>query len=220
MPSTTDPHGRHGRSDLDAKTDTGSGAGHANEARGVAAGDFDREIDVRRILWAGVWLVVVTLVSALLMWWFLRGFEVYDEHHEVKMMPMMAQNPQKGPPAPLLQPENPTQDRNQDMADMRNDEDKVLHQAGWVDREGGTLRVPIDVAIDAIAQRGVAPFPPAGTAGTAGAPAVSTAQTPLEVRTRQETANPTDNRKPGATVQNAQAPGPAKPAAATKPPGR
>lgn len=214
MPSTTDPHGR---SALDAKTDTGSGVGHANEARGVATGDFDREINLRAIAWTGVWLVVVTLLSALLMWWFLRGFEVYDEHHEVKMMPMMVQNPQKGPPGPLLQPENPTQDRNKDMADMRVDEDKVLHQAGWVDREGGTLRVPIDVAIDAIAQRGVAPFPATGSPGV---PAVSTAQTPLEVRTRQETANPTDNRKPGATVQNTQAPTPTKPPAAAKPPGR
>jgi hypothetical protein len=213
MANTTDRPGSdlRGRGELDAKTDTGSGPGHANEARGVAAGDFDREINLRSILWIGVWLAVGTLVTSLLMWWFLRGFQAYDEHHEVKMMPMMAQNPQKTPPGPLLQISPPV-----DMVEMRAQEDTVLHHAGWVDQPGGTLRVPVDVAIDAIAQRGVAPFP------ATGAPAVSMTQTPLEARTRQETANPTDNRKPGATVQNTQAPNPAvmKPPAAAKPPGR
>ncbi|MEO6196434.1 MAG: hypothetical protein ABIS20_25725 [Thermoanaerobaculia bacterium] len=177
MSSTTD---RHGRSDLDARTDTGPGDGTAVQ-HGVATGDFDREIDLRRILWAGVWLVVLTLTSALLVWWFMRGLQVYDEHHEVKMMPMMARNPQQLPPGPRLQPEDPKEDRNQDMADMRAAEDQSLEHAGWVDQPGGTLRVPVDVAIDAILQRGVAPFTAAGATGAAGAPAVSMTQTPIEI---------------------------------------
>ncbi len=220
MATTTDPHGRkpgtglHGEGELDAKTDTGPGHGLAVQ-HGVETGDFDREINVRGILWSGFWLTAGTLVAVLLMWWFLRGFQVYDEHHEVKMMPMMARNPQQPPPGPRLQPENPSEDRNKDMADMREAEDKSLGHAGWVDQQGGTLRVPVDVAIDAIVQRGVAPFPATGATGAApGVPAVATTQTPLEARTRQETANPADNRKPGATVQNTLPP------PAVKPPGR
>jgi hypothetical protein len=181
MSSTTD---RHGRSDLDAKTDTGPGDGTAVQ-HGVATGDFDREISVRRILWSGVWLVVITLTSALLVWWFMRGLQIYDEHHEVQMMPMMARNPQQQQPGPRLQPEDPKEDRNKDMVDMREAEDKSLGRAGWVDQPGGTLRVPIDVAIDAIVQRGIAPFPPTGAG-----PAVAAAdQTPIEARTRQEQTN-------------------------------
>ena len=220
MANTTDRPGSdlRGRGELDAKLDTGSEGSHPEAHHAVAAGDFDREINVRGILWSGFWLVVVTLLSNLLVWWFLRGFQVYDGHHEVKMMPMMVQNPQKAPPGPLLQ-----QDPTKDMIEMRAQEDTVLDHAGWVDQQGGTMRVPVEVAIDAIAQRGVAPLPATGAA--AGAPAVSMAQTPLEMRTRQESANPTDNRKPGATVQNTQAPQPAspkgvKPPAAVKPPGR
>jgi hypothetical protein len=186
--------------DLDAKTDTGPGHGHAVQ-HGVETGDFDREINLRAVLWCGVWLVVVTLAAALLMWLFLRGFQAYDERHEVKMMPMMAQNPQRPPTGvPLLQPESPSEDRNKDMVDLREAEDKRLGHAGWVDQPGGTLRVPVDVAIDAIVQRGVAPFP------ATGAPTVTMAQTPIEMRTQGEQKNPADNRKPGATVQNAPAP--------------
>jgi hypothetical protein len=125
----------------------------------------------------------VTLVSCLLMWWLMAGFAGYDKSHEVRMMPMAAKNPVPPMPAsmPRLQPEDPRLDRNKDMYDMRADEDKLLDHAGWVDRPGGTLRVPIDVAIDAIAQRGVAPFPATGApapapAATASAPATAPAK--------------------------------------------
>jgi hypothetical protein len=154
--------------DLDHKINQSPGPGHRNKQQGVALGDFDREINLRAILWCGVWLVVVTLISALLMWWLMKGFAGYDKTHEVKIVPMAAKYPTPKLPAstPRLQPEDPRLDRNLDMVKMRADEDKLLDHAGWVDRPGGTLRVPIDVAIDAIVQRGVAPFPATGAAAT------------------------------------------------------
>jgi hypothetical protein len=216
MATTTDPHGRkpgtglHGEGELDAKTDTAPGHGLAVQ-HGSETGDFDREISIRRILWLGVWLAVGTLTFALLMWGFLRGLQVWDEKHEVQMAPMMARNPQQPPPEPRLQ-----NDPARDMVKMRAAEDTMLDRAGWVDQQGGTLRVPVNVAIDAIVQRGVAPFP--GT-GAAGAPAVSMDQTPVEVRTQQERQNPADNRKPGATMQNTVPPA-APTAPAPRPPVR
>jgi len=134
----------------------------------VVPEEIDREINLKGILWCGFWLVVVTLVSQLLMWWFLRGFQVWDEHHEAHMMPMAVANPQQPPPTPRLQ-----LDPTADMVDMRANEDKSLTKAGWVDHEGGTLRVPIDVAIDAIAQRGVAPFPATGAPASTAAPGLA-----------------------------------------------
>lgn len=180
MATPTDPHGRkpgtglHGEGPLDALTDTGPGHGLAVQ-HGMETGDFDREISVRRILWLGVWLTVGTLAFALLVWGLLRGLQVWDEKHEVQMAPMMAGNPQQPPPEPRLQT-----DPGRDMAKMRAAEDTVLDRAGWVDQQGGTLRVPVDVAIDAIVQRGVAPFSATGATGAAGAPAVAMTQTPIE----------------------------------------
>ena len=175
MARTTDPNkpgfGLHGEGKLDELTDTGGPDSYATEDQhGIVTGEFDREINVRAILWSGFWLAVVTIAANILMWWFLRGFQVYDQHHEVPVMPMAAQNPQKPPSGPLLQPEDPKEDRNQDMVDFRRKEDEQLGHASQV---GTTLRVPIDVAIDAIARRGVDPFAPTGgsAAGATGAPA-------------------------------------------------
>jgi len=177
MARTTDPNkpgfGLHGEGKLDELTDTGGPDSYATEEQhGIVTGDFDREINVRAILWSGFWLAAVTIAANILMWWFLRGFQVYDQHHEVPVMPMAAQNPQKPPLAPLLQPENPKEDRNKDMVDFRKDEDQQLNHASQV---GNTLRVPVDVAVDAIARRGVDPFAPTGgsAAGATGAPATA-----------------------------------------------
>ncbi len=201
MASTTDPEKPNTGPDSEALTDTGGTDRYAMEDQhGIVTGDFDREINVRSILWTGFWLAVVTILANILMWWFLRGFQVYDQHHEVKLLPMAAQNPQPPPQGPLLQPEDPRLDRYRDMEDMHQKEDQALTHAAWVDHPGGTLRVPLDVAIDAIAQRGVAPFAPVGgsAAGAAGVP-------PATV--------------PGAqSPETAQNPAPAPPAA--KPPAR
>ena len=208
MANTTDPSkpgpGAHG----DKATDTGGSDRYATEEQhGIVTGDFDREINLRSIIWTGVWLAVVTILANIAMWWFLRGFQVYDQHHEVPVMPMAAANPQKAPPGPLLQPEDPKEDRNKDMYVFRQEENKMLDRASWVDHPGGTLRVPVDVAIDAIAQRGVAPF------AATGAPGGGTANVnPTAARVQNEQAG-ADNRKPGATVQSSQAKSPAKPPA-------
>lgn len=219
MANTTDPNkpgtGLHGEGQLDQVTDTGGTDRYATEEQhGILSGDFDREINVRGILWSGFWLAVITIVANFLMWYFLRGFQVYDQHHEVKVMPMAAKNPQRPPQGqPLLQPENPTEDRNKDMYEFRKAESQMLDKASWVDHPGGTLRVPVDMALDAIAQRGVAPFP------ATGAPSGGTASvSPTAARVQNEQAGP-DTRKPGATVQSSQAKNPAKPPAA-KPPAR
>jgi hypothetical protein len=232
MANTTDPTkpgtGLHGEGQLDKVTDTGGTDRYAlEEQHGIVTGDFDREINLRGIVWTGVWLAVGTILANVLMWVFLKGFHAYDTHHEVAVMPMAAQNPQKPPSGPLLQPEDPRLDRNKDMVDFRQAENAMLDRAAWVDHPGGTLRVPVDVAIDAIAQRGVGPFAPMGgsAAGATGAPSGGTASlNPVDARVQNEQAGP-DTRKPGATVQSSQAKKPARPAgtqpaAAAKPPAR
>ncbi len=196
-----------------ATSTTDLGPDHAASPEGthaVVPEEIDREINLRRILWCGFWLVVVTLVSQLLMWWFLRGFQVWDQHHEARMLPMAVANPQQPPPTPRLQI-----DPTADMIDMRANEDKALTRAGWVDHEGGTLRVPIDVAIDAIAQRGVAPFPATGAAGAAtpapglAAPVKQTTPIGAPATALPSPAAPADNR--GAAAIAPKAKPPAKP---------
>jgi len=52
-----------------------------------------------------------------------------------------------------------------DLARERAAEDKVLNSYSWVDRQKGIVRVPIDVAIDMVAKKGLpsrAAAPPSG----------------------------------------------------------
>ncbi len=59
-------------------------------------------------------------------------------------------------PTPRLQ----TDDGNQDVADLHEREDLLLDNYSWVDRSEGKVRIPIERAMELIAQRGL-PVAPA-----------------------------------------------------------
>jgi len=59
-------------------------------------------------------------------------------------------------PTPRLQ----TDDGNQDVADLHAREDLLLSNYTWVDQSKGTVRIPIERAMELIAQRGLPVAPP------------------------------------------------------------
>jgi hypothetical protein len=63
------------------------------------------------------------------------------------------------PPEPRLQP-----DPLQDLRALHAQEDAVMNSYGWVDRKAGVVRIPVQRAMELLAQRGlpVRPQPPAG----------------------------------------------------------
>jgi hypothetical protein len=56
-----------------------------------------------------------------------------------------------------LQP-NPLDQRTaeEDIATLRSHEEELLNNYGWVDREAGIVRIPIDQAIELLAEDGAA----------------------------------------------------------------
>ena len=54
-------------------------------------------------------------------------------------------------PTPRLE----TDDGNQDLADLHEREDLLLNYYSWVDRSKGTVRIPIERAMEIVAQRGL-----------------------------------------------------------------
>jgi hypothetical protein len=75
------------------------------------------------------------------------------------------------PPSPLSYSRAPTPEPHllvhpgQDMKAMRAAEDSILNNYAWVDREKGIVRIPINRAIDIVAQRGL-PTRPQGNEKT------------------------------------------------------
>ncbi|HEX2643205.1 MAG TPA: hypothetical protein VHU81_09445 [Thermoanaerobaculia bacterium] len=196
---TTDRHidiGPHRHSPHSPATDADDRPG----AVGVpaAAEPFDQEINLRGVFWTTVGLVVITVVSAVLMWFMLRGFSKADERRDPPPSPMGAQAVQPAPPEPRLQ----TDDKG-DLVMMHAEENAVLDHPAWVSQEQGSVRVPIDVAMQVIASRGLAPQVVGGTPGAAAG------ATPQEVRQNLESTpeavqQTNAGRAPAALVQSAR----------------
>ncbi|HEX3130639.1 MAG TPA: hypothetical protein VH394_25095 [Thermoanaerobaculia bacterium] len=152
-------------------------------------GTFDREINLRGIVYTVVVLVAVALVCHLLVWGLLKGFASFDTHRDPAPSPLAEANRQPPPSGPRLQttPEL-------DLHDMRAEEDRKLGGAGWVNQQQGTVHVPIDVAMEVIAGRGLGPevvggtpggFPTASSAPTAPGALVEMSRQPSQATTAQ-----------------------------------
>jgi hypothetical protein len=117
--------------------------------------EFDQDLDLKAIIWTGVGVAVMTIVSALLMLLLMRFFN----HADAKSAAAVPAPPQlhapEVAPEPRLQPS-----AREDMDGMLAREKLELEHAAWVDPKQGTVRLPIDVAIDVIAAQGL----PRGTA--------------------------------------------------------
>jgi hypothetical protein len=172
---------------------------------------YDREINVRAI---GKWmalLLVITVISQVLVWWLIRGFEWVDAKDDPKPTPIQEASPQQLPPYPRLQtapgfagnnPDAWAKSDLEDMTDLRAAEDKALDQPTWIDQGQGRVRLPIDVAMEVIASRGNQGMG-VGTPGTPGT------ITPQEMR--EQLPAGTSPGAPGATVQMSRPQAPAVP---------
>lgn len=134
-------------------------------APGETKETFDREINLKAVAWTVGGLIAVALVVHVLMWWLIEGFESFDKKRDPRPTPIEAAFPQSPPPEPRLQvaPEK-------DLKDMRDEENKLLDKPAWVNRGQGTARVPIDVAMEVIARRGLGADVVGGQPGAAPLP--------------------------------------------------
>ena len=108
------------------------------------------DVDVRSILTVGAGLAGGTIAVAVVVWLlvvFLTGRSAQTGPRE---FPLAVAHEQRLPPEPRLQT-NP----REDLADLRRAEDQVLDSYGWVDKDAGIVRIPIDDAMRLTVQRGL-----------------------------------------------------------------
>lgn len=146
---------------------------------------IDRDIDVRKISWTVVGILVLTLLSMAAMWGLLVYLQSRAERTAPDVPAIRLQAAEEPPPGPRLQA---TPER--DLIRMRAEETEILSTYGWSDREAGTVRVPIERAMEMLAaERGGAPA--AGGTAAEDLEAVSTvpldeAETPGDAGAGQE----------------------------------
>jgi hypothetical protein len=145
-----DAHASHGTPD-DQYLTTTEGAGHEHT-----------DANVWMIVQFAIWLVVSAVVVHLLMWVMFRVFVNTREAATAPEFPLAIGQERRLPASPRLQrfPAN-------EIHDFRTGENERLNSYGWIDRNAGTVHIPIADAMRLTLERGLparAPAPPEAAA--------------------------------------------------------
>ena len=114
-----------------------------------------REIDFRAVSQFGFWLAFGVIGVILAMLALFRALEKKDRASDTVLPPNVAANLARTPPEPRLEPLPLAPGQR-----LRAEEDAILTTYGWVDKEAGMARIPIDRAIEILAERGLPPSKP------------------------------------------------------------
>jgi hypothetical protein len=128
----------------------------------VALGHEARDISTRVVVSFGVALVVGAVVVFVAIWLVYLYFGRVTGRAYPREYPLAHVGAPAQPPAPRLQ----TTPR-EDLRRLRAEEDAVLNSYGWVDANGGVVRIPIEQAMRMTIEQGL----PARTGTTWVAPA-------------------------------------------------
>jgi hypothetical protein len=111
----------------------------------------ESDVNIRGILGFAAALFAVAVVIHVLIWVLFRYFEGSTARQQLQpTYPLATQQEQRLPPEPRLQT-NP----RQDMLDLRAAEDQTLTTYGWVDKNAGVVRIPIEQAMKLTIERGL-----------------------------------------------------------------
>jgi hypothetical protein len=108
------------------------------------------DVDVNAVFKFGAGLVVTVLVVASIVFGLFKAFDRREARGEVVEYPLAVGQGDRLPPEPRLQT-NP----REDLRDLRVREDELLKSYGWVDKNAGIVRIPIDDAIRLTLERGL-----------------------------------------------------------------
>lgn len=126
-------------------------AGHHEPQRpDVSIGHEERDVSPRSITISVVGLVVIgaaAFVAMLLLFDVLARFQAAESPPP---NPLAASYGIKEPPAPRLQT-----DPLRDLADLHAREAAAIHSYGWVDKQAGVVRIPVERAMALLAERGL-----------------------------------------------------------------
>jgi len=160
------------------KNSPGKKPGHGHDAAGDHAVEhssgqvsFERgDVNVFQITSFAIGLLISCIVVIFAMWAMFHFLSVRADQQDAKMTPAMTSERPSLPPEPRLsglrpKPENPVVPKVE-IEQLVADENAILNNYAWIDPSKGTVRIPIDQAIDMVAQKGLPSKPsPAGADG-------------------------------------------------------
>lgn len=124
----------------ETKRTAASGAGHELS-----------DLNPRAIAIFGIALAATVIACMILAVWIFNYLAARETKQDVPPSPLAKA---EAPPEPRLQLSAP-----KDLAERRAVEEKILNSYDWVNRQAGTVRIPIERAMQLLAERGLAASP-------------------------------------------------------------
>lgn len=110
----------------------------------------ESDVNVRAILGYGLGLLIVAVIVHVFLWWLQGTYARQNERAQTQVYPMAAGQQDRLPPSPRFQ-ENP----QQELLDLRAKHEELLNGYGWVNKESGIARIPIEDAMKMVVERGL-----------------------------------------------------------------
>jgi len=127
------------------------------------AGHEHTDANVWLIVQFAIWLTASALLTHGLMWGMFEFFVANrNSTAPAAEFPLAAQQERRLPAGPRLQPIPANE-----IYEFRQRENAELSEYGWVDRNAGTVRIPVEQAKELLLQRGL-PSRPAASEGPTG----------------------------------------------------
>ncbi|MCI0354722.1 MAG: hypothetical protein L0099_06760 [Acidobacteria bacterium] len=125
-----------------------------------------RDVEVRGIFWFVAALLISGVVITIVLWGMFRFFEAELAGQDPEDTPVVAEQRKREPPSadPAGRFPQPRLQFNAAEENARHQfaEERILSSYGWVDARTGVARIPIDRAMDLVAQRGLPARPEGG----------------------------------------------------------
>lgn len=116
----------------------------------LARGHEERDVSFRPIAFAAIGLAILIVASVVAM----RVLFVFNLDREAQLSPpanpLAAVSGPRLPPEPRLLPKPVEQ-----LERLRAEEKETLETYGWVDRQQGIVRIPVERAMELVAKRGL-----------------------------------------------------------------
>ena len=111
------------------------------------SGHERRDVSASAVVKWGAGVIGLVLFTVAAMWVVLLQLQTSEERHSEPASPLASYGPQE-PPQPRLQV-----DSRGEIDQLRSTERAALDGYGWVDRDAGTVHIPIDRAMNLLVQR-------------------------------------------------------------------
>ncbi len=110
----------------------------------------ESDVNVGAIIRFGLGLLLIAALIHVFLWWLQGTYSRQNQRAQTQVYPLAAGQQDRLPPSPRFQ-ENP----QQELQDLRAKQGALLEGYGWVNKEGGVARIPIEDAMKMVVERGL-----------------------------------------------------------------